>query len=202
MPSSPPPPLPSLISHLLGILASSTNYLLSSTYIISLVVVLFIHPSKFLIPEEDDGGLHSVRRSQVPTSDMIMYTTIRMKLLPTRCVALLWVWFAKGSHYGVPENRHMMLKWLLFIGCLQWLAFIKACVLSYNVLLFRVSLWVGSSLFFFFFFLFFGSFLGRLNKTIHISFSVVMIFGALIYMRWLQKPHLYCCLAMDASDLQ
>jgi hypothetical protein len=28
-----------------------------------------IYPSKFLIPEEkDDGGLHSVRRSWVPTS--------------------------------------------------------------------------------------------------------------------------------------
>ncbi len=54
-----------------------------STYIISLggrpfhpsvpsFVPSSIHPFKFLIPEEeDDGGLHSVRRSRVPTSIFI-----------------------------------------------------------------------------------------------------------------------------------
>jgi hypothetical protein len=40
---------------------------------ICFVICIVIHPSKFLIlEEEDDEGLHSVRRSRVPTS-YIMY---------------------------------------------------------------------------------------------------------------------------------
>jgi hypothetical protein len=50
-----------------------------------------IHPSKFLIPEEEDdgrggGGLHSVRRSQVPTNVLRYLGTLT--LIPSKCVKI------------------------------------------------------------------------------------------------------------------
>ncbi len=42
-----------------------------------------IHPSKFLIPEEeDDGGLHSVLRSGVPTSQIILLIDRSLFVMP------------------------------------------------------------------------------------------------------------------------